>query len=77
MNSTFRHTFSTFKDSFSKWRVTSELNRSRLKEIDEKKKEEILRTHEDLTLRNISLKSVEDKMLSLKQRATKVATQYL
>jgi hypothetical protein len=33
--------------------------------------------HEDLTLRNRSIKEIDDKMLSMKQRASKVAADYL
>ncbi len=33
--------------------------------------------HEDLTLRNKSIRQIDDRMLSMKQRANKVAADYL
>jgi hypothetical protein len=77
LKSTFRQTFSTFKDSFSKWRTTGDFNRSVIKEKDDRRKAEIMGIHEDLTSRNRSIKEVDEKMLSMKQRANKVAVDYL
>lgn len=33
--------------------------------------------HEDITLKNKSVKQIDDKMLSMRQRAIKVANNYL
>lgn len=57
--------------------MTGEFNRSKIKEKDDKRKEEILGIHEDITLKNKSVNEIDDKMLSMRQRAIKVASHYL
>lgn len=45
LQATFRNTFSTFRDSFSKWRNTGELNRSVIKNKEDRRKDEIMGIH--------------------------------
>jgi hypothetical protein len=48
-----------------------------IKEKDDRRKAEIMGIHEDLTARNRSIRDIDEKMFSMKQRATKVAVDYL
>ncbi len=48
-----------------------------IKEKDDMRKAEIMGIHEDLTSRNRTIKEIDEKMLSMKQRAGKVAADYL
>ena len=69
MRAKLTSTFSTFRDSFISWRQNAEINKSQIKEKDERDKDRIMSIHNDITLKNQSEKEVAKTMLSMKKRA--------
>jgi hypothetical protein len=76
MRAKLTSTFSTFRDSFIQWRQNTVLNKSQIKEKDERDKDRIMSIHNDITLKNRGEKEVAKKMLSMRTRASKVTAEY-
>jgi hypothetical protein len=76
MRAKLTSTFSTFRDTFIQWRQNTVLNKSQIKEKDERDKDRIMSIHNDITLKNRGEKEVAQKMLSMRTRASKVTAEY-
>jgi hypothetical protein len=68
---------SSFHNSFIHNEDIVRKNKSLIKERDERKKEEILETHLDVTLKNQSSYKVTEKMQSMRHHARRLADSYL
>lgn len=68
---------SSFHNSFIQHEDIVRKNKSLIKERDERKKEEILETHLDVTLKNQSSYKVAEKMQSMRHHARRLADSYL